>query len=105
MHISHSKGGLFSYVGELRIRVNGVPQVDYTGWTVTGRLEDKDGNEISVLTVEWVDITTGALRVRIPAADTLDLAMGFNYKLYIVVSTPAAEPLQPLIITVAFKDT
>lgn len=104
-HIGHKKGGLFSYIGELRIPINGVAQVDYTGWTLQSRLEDRNGVVLPILTVEWVDETTGTLRARISASDTLPLRAGFNYTIYIIPVTPAAEPLQPYAFTVAFQDT
>jgi hypothetical protein len=104
-HYTLYKGGLFSYIGELRIPVNKVPLVDYTGWTITGRIEDVDGNELPILTVEWIDITTGIFRFKIAPADHTNLRVGRDYKLYIVPVTAAAEALVPIIFTVAVKET
>ena len=99
------KGGLFSYIGELRIPVNRVPVIDYTGWQITGRLEDYTGLVIDILTVEWVDITLGLFRFAISAADQSVLKEGRDYKLYIVLRTPANEPLAPIIVIVSVKET
>lgn len=104
-HIGHKKGGIFSWVGELRLRVNNVILTDYTGWALEARIEDKDGVIIPVLTVEWIDEATGILRVRIPAADTLTMKSGPSYRVFITPVTPASEPLQPYSYTVSFQET
>lgn len=104
-HYTLYKGGLFSYIGQLRIPVNKIPVIDYTGWGIGGRIEDSQGNVLPILTVEWVNILDGLFRFKIAPADHTDLRVGKDYKLYIVPVTPAAEPLVPIIFTVAVKDT
>ena len=105
LRIQHRKGGLFSYIGELRLTINGVITTDYTGWTLLGRMEDHQGVVLPILTAEWVDETTGTLRLRVSAADFLTLRSGFDHAIYVTPVTPAGEPLQPYKITVASQDT
>lgn len=99
------KGGLFSYIGELRIPVNGVPLVDYTGWAITGRLEDYKNVVIPILSVAWIDATLGLFRYKIATADHGVLKEGRDYKIYLVPVTPANEPLVPIIMTLTVKET
>jgi hypothetical protein len=104
-HYTLYKGGLFSYIGELRIPVNNVPLVDYTGWTIGGRFEDHAGQQLPILTVEWLSISTGLFRFKISPSDHSALKSGRDYKLYIVPVTPTGDALVPIIITVSVKET
>ncbi len=103
-HLTLYKGSLFAYIGELRIPVNRVPLVNYTGWSITGRFEDHTGAELFILNVAWVDITTGLFEFNIPVAPQIDLKKGRDYRLYITPETPAGEQLPPMIITVSVQD-
>lgn len=105
MQIGHKRGGLFSYIGELRVLVNNVEQIDYTDWLINARLEDHQGVVLPIITAEWVDILTGVIRIRIASADTLSLTVGHSYTAYILLTTPAGDTLEPLEFTLAMKRT
>ena len=102
-HYTLGKGGLFSYIGELRIPVNRVPLVDYTDWGIGGRIEGKNGVALpnSVLVVEWVDITQGLFRFRIPVSEHGEFQEGIPYMIYLVLTTPAGDDLPPITLTLA----
>lgn len=103
LQIGHRIGGVFSYLGELRILVNKIPQVDYTGWSIAGRLEDNAGVVLPYLTVEWVDITTGVFRARISASNVALLKVGFPYRVYVLLTTPSGDSLEPIEFELAMK--
>jgi hypothetical protein len=84
------RGATFDYVGTLRVLINDVPQVDYTGWTIEGNLFNKKV-EFTEIDISWIDITQGIARLRISSSITADMDNGVRYTGRIWLTTPAGD--------------
>ncbi|MHA6262481.1 hypothetical protein ACXYMO_04705 [Arenibacterium sp. CAU 1754] len=57
------RGDTFTFSGNVSATVNGVPQSDFTGWTATSQLRQKNGNLVADLSVTWLDASAGLVKV------------------------------------------
>lgn len=103
MSIQLTKGDTFSYNAEFRVVVNGVAQVDYTGWTATAELRDSKGAQVCDITITWLDITQGTAKLYIDANTTSSFAVGKDYEFNIQFTLPGGDKVSSPIVPVVVK--
>lgn len=97
------RGNVFSYLGEVRLSVNGTALVDYTDWGITAHLIGSRGGALEIVTCEWLDIENGLFRLRIEAADLEELPLLKNHYMYIALTSPSGDENTYLVAQVRVK--
>ena len=60
----HKRGDTFDLSGSVEVTSNGVSVSDFTGWSGRCQVRAGDGSLIEELIFEWLNISTGLLRIR-----------------------------------------
>lgn len=64
----HYRGDTFDLLASISAVVNGVSVTDFTGYTVASQIRDPKGALIATLSVQWIDIIAGKVRLYMPTS-------------------------------------
>lgn len=62
----HIRGDTFDLSGEVTVTVNGVRQLDLTGWVPQSQIRDTLNNLVATLDATWLDAAQSLIRLTAP---------------------------------------